>query len=350
MLTKDDLMKNSVVALKRVLEFSHELDRDSELPDIERIAGMYPRGFLSIYAAPAGTGKTWFMQYIACRLSCGGNILAGLVPKSRKLKTVILAGETGKYLLDRRLQSTCWAYDPKRIHVYDAVELQREEIPIMLNTTEGKATLITILDHEKPDILFIDTLISFHTADESKQGEMTGIYTFLLRIAKEFNCAIVLNHHTRKRSTKNPGAKMTQDDIIGSSAAVRLCSCAYVAEKVEDEITDDEGMPTVRVNNVKSWDKRIPEFSYSFITDEATGRIDFEIEWGMTEQTATWSLRDRTMQLIKSYEPGAMLKLDDVAASLNTSKDTARKYLEEMTAKKKLERCKLMGITVWKVL
>lgn len=343
-------MKSSVEALKRVLEFSHELDRDANLPDIERIAGLYPRGFLSIYAAPAGTGKTWFMQYIACRLSCGGNILAGLVPKSKKLKTVILAGETGKYLLDRRLQLTCWAYDQKRIHIYDAVELQREEIPIMLNTPEGKATLITILDHEKTDVVFIDTLISFHTADESKQGEMTGIYTFLLRLAKEFNCAIVLNHHTRKRSTKNPTAKMTQDDIIGSSAAVRLCSCAYVAEKVEDEITDDEGMPTIRVHNVKSWDKRIPDFTYSFINDEATGRIDFAIDWGMTEQTASWSLRERTERLVNSYEAGAMLKLDDVAASLNTSKDSARKYLDELANKKKLERYKLMGATLWKVI
>lgn len=350
MLDKDDFMKNSVDNLKRVVTYSRELDRDADLPDIERIAGLYPRGYLSLYAAPAGTGKTWFMQYISCRVSCGGNILAGLVPKSKKMKTVIMAGETGKYLLDKRLQATCWAYDKKRIHVYDAVEMQRDEIPIMLNTDEGKASLITILDYEKPDLLFIDTLISFHTADESKQGEMTGLYTFLLRLAKEFNCAIVLNHHTRKRSTKNPNAKMTQDDIIGSSAAVRLCSCAYIGERIVDEVEDDEGMPTIRVKNVKTWDKRLPDFSYKFITDEATGRIDFAIDWGSNARTEEWSLRERVSSLVATFEVGAMLKADIIAAELCTSKDSARKYLDELADKRVLDRYKLMGETLWKVL
>lgn len=342
-------MSDTNSALSRVIAFSHELDRDSQLPDIERIAGLYPRGFISIFAAPAGTGKTWFMQYIACRLSCGGNILAGLVPKSKKYKTVILAGETGKYLLDKRLQNTCWTYDKSKIHVYDAVELQREEIPIMLNTPEGKTSLIAILDHEKPDIMFIDTLISFHTADESKQGEMTGIYTFLLRLAKEFDCAIVLNHHTRKRSTKNPTAKMTQDDIIGSSAAVRLASCAYIVEQIQDEVDDDEGMPTIRVHNVKTWDKRLPDFSYKFIVDEASGLLDFAIDWGSNANTEAWSLRERVAKLIESHESGAMLKIEDVARELVTSKDSARKYLDELVSKHRLERTKLMNITVWRV-
>lgn len=349
MLEKDDFMRSSVENLKRVVTYSRELDRDAELPDIERIAGLYPRGYLSLFAAPAGTGKTMFMQYISCRVSCGGNILAGLVPKSKKMKTVIMAGETGKYLLDKRLQATCWAYDKKRIHVYDAVEMQRDEIPIMLNTDEGKASLITILDYEKPDLLFIDTLISFHTADESKQGEMTGLYTFLLRLAKEFNCAIVLNHHTRKRSTKNPTAKMTQDDIIGSSAAVRLCACAYIAERAEDEINDDEGMPTVWVHNVKTWDKRLPDFAYKFITDEASGRLDFAIDWGSNARSEEWSLRERVKSVVSSYEAGAMLDAETIAAELVTSQDSARKYLDELAASGLLERYKLMGKTLWKV-
>lgn len=343
-------MKISVDTLARISSFGHELDRDAEIPDVENIAGLYPRGFLSLYASQAGTGKTWFMQYIACRLSVGGNILAGLVPKSKKYKSVILAGETGKYLLDRRLKATCWAYDKKRIHIYDAIELQREEIPVMLNTQEGKTTLIAILNHEKPDCLFIDTLISFHTADESKQGEMTDIYTFLLKTAKAFNCAIIVNHHTRKRSTKNPTAKITQDDVIGSNVGVRLANCVYVAEQTIDNVQDDEGMPTIRVHNTKNWDKRIPDFSYKFITDEASGLLDFAINWGTTEETQAWSLRERVSRFINNLETGAFIKPDDIASALVTSKDSARKYLDELVSKKKLERVKLMNSITWKVL
>lgn len=340
---------NNSDKLERILQFGHELDRNTEIPEIEKIAGLYPRGFLSIFAAPPGTGKSWFMQYISCRLSRGGNILNGLVPNSKPLKSVILAGETGKDLLIRRLQSTCWAHTPKNIKVYDCIELQREDLNLMLNTQEGRLAFLTICEKEQPDIIFIDTLISFHTADESKQGEMTSIYSFLLKSAMTFNCAIVLNHHTRKRSTKNPAAKMTQDDVIGSSVAVRLSNCVYISEQIHDELSDDEGMPTVIVHNVKNWDKRIPDFSYKFITDEATGKIDFAINWGFTEETQKWSLRERVKNLIASYDEGASITAEIVANELGTSKDNARRYLNEFTDKGLLERFYLMGVLTWNV-
>lgn len=343
-------MSNLDSMIAKVISLGHELDRDQPLPDIEKIAGLYPRGFLTLYAAQAGTGKTWFMQYIACRLSMGGNILAGLVPKSKRMKTVIFAGETGKYLLNKRLQSTCWAYDKSRIRVYDAVELQREEIPIMLNSEEGRLTTLAIMEHEKPDIIFYDTLISFHTADESKQGEMTTIYTFLLKLAKEFDCAVVVNHHTRKRSVKNPNSRLTQDDVIGSNVGVRLASRVFIAERLQDSITDDEGMPTISVHDVKQWDKRIPDFSYQFIVDPESNLIDFAIEWGNTEQSINWSLRERVTNLVKSHEAGAILKAEDVARELVTSTDNARKYLDELVTKRRLERQKFMNATVWRVL
>lgn len=342
-------MKISVITKKPITDYGKELERNPNLPDIEKIAGLYPRGFISIFAAQAGTGKTWFMQYLACRLSMGGNILAGLIPNSKKYKSVILAGETGKYLLDKRLSATCWAFDGKRIKVYDAIEMQRDEIPIMLNTQEGRTTLVSILAMENPDIVFIDTLISFHSVDESKQSEMTSIFTFLLKSAREFNCAIVLNHHTRKRSTKNPTARLTQDDVIGSNAGARLTNCIYIAERVRNEATCDEGMPTIEVRNVKNWEKEIPPFTYHFITDEASGKIDFAIDWGISHEQAEWSLRDRIGTLIHSLEAGAILTPESVASQLVTSKDNARRYLEEFTQRGMLTKQVLMGKSSWRV-
>lgn len=348
-------MSISSKTLNRVSAFSHELDREEQLPDIERIAGLYPRGYMSILAAQAGTGKTWFMEYIACALSVGGNILNGLVPNSKRMKTVIFAGETGKYLLAKRLQATNWPYDKSRVKVYDAIELQREEIPILLNTTEGRATLIQILETERPDVIFFDTLISFHAADESKQGEMTSIITFLLKVAEAFNCAVVLNHHLRKRNNKVTKTPTTpnQDDVIGSNVAVRMASSVFIAY---DTSTDDpqaeeelEGMPLVTIKEVKSWDKKVPTFSYQMIHDD-NGKIDFLIEWGITEKTRERSLRERISTLIDSHEAGAIISADDVARDLSTSKDNARKYMEELASKGRVERQKFMNSTVWRVL
>lgn len=350
-------MAISSKTLTRVSAFSHELDREEQLPDIERIAGLYPRGYMSIFAAQAGTGKTWFMEYIACALSRGGNILDGLVANSKRMKSVIFAGETGKYLLAKRLQATNWNYDKSRIKVYDAIELQREEIPILLNTTEGRATLITIMEQEKPDVIFFDTLISFHSADESKQGEMTSIVAFLLKIAEAFNCAVVLNHHLRKRSNKTFKAKTTvtptQDDVIGSNVAVRMAASVFIAYAADEEEAEEaatfNGMPLVTIKEVKSWDKKVPIFSYQMIHDDAE-KIDFVIEWGKNAVSQERSLRERVSALVNSHETGAILSADDVARELNTGKDNARKYMEELAEKGRVARQKFMNATVWRVL
>lgn len=339
--------------IEKVLALGHNLDREANTPVIEMIAGLYPRGALSIVAAQAGTGKTWFMQYLACRLSVGGNILAGLVPKSKAYKTLIFAGETGKDLLNLRLKATCWDYNKEKIRVYDAVEMQINEVPIMINTPEGKATFITLLNAEQPDLVFFDTLISFHGADESKQAEMTGIYTYLLKMAHAFNCAIVLNHHTRKRSQKNPLARFTQDDVIGSNAAVRLASQVLILTDVgkeQKELEEDEGMPTVRVDNVKSWGKRIPSFTYHFINDEATGKLTFAISWeDPSAANGEWSTRDRVQKLIESMEAGAIITTQTVTTNLLTGADSARKYLDEYTSRGLLEKMKLPTGTAWRV-
>ena len=243
-------MKISSEKLSRVASFGKTLNRNNRVADVERIAGLFPRGHLSIVASMAGTGKTWFTEYLACKLSMGGSILNGLASKSKRMKTVILAGETGTDLLDYRLSLSKWDYDPERIKAYNAVEMMMSNLPCMMNTPEGQETIITIFAHEKPDIVFVDTLISFHSVDESKQGEMTAIYTFLLRLAKAFNCAVVVNHHTRKRPANFTGKRFTQEDIIGTSAGVRLCACAFVimAEDTGISAATHAAQPTAQHN------------------------------------------------------------------------------------------------------
>ena len=337
-------MKISSEQVTRIAKFSRQLDRSNKIADVERIAGMFPRGFVSIVASMAGTGKTWFTEYIACQLSVGGKILGGLVAKSRKLKVVIMAGETGTDLLDYRLSLTKWEYDSSRIHVYNAVDMMMSNIPCMLNTHEGQETFATIFAHEKPDIVFIDTLISFHSMDESKQGEMTAIYTFLLRLARAFNCAVVVNHHTRKRPANFSGKRFTQEDIIGTSAGVRLCASAFVI-MAEDT---GEGNSKMLVSNVKSWYTKVPEFEYTFIRDEE-GLIDFAVNFDVDTKNFMWSVRERFASLLKSYEPGAIVKVADMARELGVDTENLRYYVKEAEKGGRLQRVKLLNETAYKV-
>lgn len=345
-------MKISPDKLARVLEFGKTLERKNDLPDIEKIAGLFPRGFMSIVASAPGTGKTWLMQYLTCQLSTGGRILNGLVAKSKPYKSIILSGETGSYLLEKRLSLTNWSYDSRRIKVYSSVDMSLAGMNCMINTQEGQETLIAIVYQEKPDIIFLDTLISFHTCDESNQAEMTAIYTFLLRIAKSFNCAVVLNHHTRKKG-RGPDKvlRYTQDDVIGSSASIRLASAVYAIEKVNDETNNDRGMPKMMVHNVKNWDKRVPDFTYQFIHPlDDEDLIDFKIGFDTDNVNIFWSMRERLKEYISSLERGTYINPEGAAQSINTTPENARNYLEEFTKKNLLDREKVAGKLMYRVL
>lgn len=340
-------MKISNDKLKVLAQFGREMYRDDTTPDIERIAGMFPRGYISIVASMAGVGKTWLMQYTACQLSMGGKVLNGIVHKSPAYKTLIMTGETGGFLMDKRLGKTNWEYNPKNIKVYSAVEMSIKEIPILLNDANGRENITAIIWTEKPDLVYFDTLISFHSCDESKQGDMTAIYTYLLRLAQSFNCAVVCNHHMRKRpaNTKSGDYRYTQDDVIGTSAGVRLSSAVYLLTAEDKEF----GKSEVTVRNVKAWDKKIPSFKYSIVKDQTSGLLDMAISFDTEGNNIFWSMRERLAELVKSYPAGTIIKPEIAAREIQTSTENCRCYLEELVKHDTLNRIKIAGVYMYKV-
>lgn len=341
--------------LNMLLSSGEEMFRDDVTPDIERIAGLFPRGYISVVASMAGAGKTWLMQYLACKLSIGGNILDGVVARSPKYKSLILAGETGKKLLDKRLAKTNWEYEPRNIKVYEAQKLTKLGIKYMLNTPEGQENIAAIVNTERPTVLWVDTFLSFHTVDESKMAEMNALFQFLLRMAGFYNLAIVLNHHTRKKPNSTTGEKhrYTQDDVIGSSTVARLSNAVFIIS-----VEDLGGGRTVQtVTNVKNWDKKVPPFTYEFIeTDE--GYTDFKIGFDTEGNNIVWSTKTRLRDYIASMAEGTILTIPEICAFLHIHQDTARLYLEEYAKKKEghptrntlLEKITFMGKVAYRVL
>lgn len=334
---------------KKIIQSTGEnLFRDDVTPDAELIGGMFPRGYISLVASQAGAGKTWFMQYLACQLSIGGRILDGMVAKSPKYKTLILAGETGKKLLDKRLAKTNWMYEPKNIRIYEAIKWAKLGIPYMINTKEGQETIAEVVEIERPTIMWLDTFISFHTADESKMNEMTSVYQYLIRMANYYNMAIVLNHHTRKKPAKSEGTKVTytQDDVIGSSAGVRLANNVFIISV--RELQGGKSIQTVK--NVKSWDKKVPPFSYEFITDD-DGYLDFHLNFMIDGETPSWSTHQRLNEYLSSMPINAYVTPTEAGKFVKLHPDTVRDYFEQQAKDKngRLKKTQLMGKIVFQV-
>lgn len=306
--------------IAQVIKFSTKLDKARKVDDIEKIAGMFPRSFYSIVASMAGTGKTWLMQYIACQLSLGGEILNGLSNEHAR-KVLIFSGETGSDLLTLRLQKTAWTVDPERVKVYSALEMATAGINCWINTPDGQDTILSIVAIERPDIIFFDTLISFHTADESKQGEMTALYVWLARLARAFKCAIVCNHHTRKRPAQDSKRKFTQEDVIGSSAGVRLAANVFVVTSQE---TNSGGFINT-VDNVKSWDKKTPTFTYELINTPSG--LDFQINLNVNPLI---SVPTTFFEWIKSMPMGSMFSIKDIEKACKCTRYMAQEQIDRL--------------------
>ena len=131
----------------------------------------------------------------------------------------------------------------------------------MLDDNEGWLNVLRLVDMYKPDIIFIDTFSSFHERDENKATEMKPIIRRLASLARENHIAVVLIHHSRKRTAKERTLSLSQDDVIGSSILNRLVGLIVGIEPMKD----DE--KTLLVKPLKTWFSAFMPFTYRLALD-----------------------------------------------------------------------------------
>lgn len=185
-----------------------------------------------------------------------------------------------------------WAVNPDNVLVIDQHDFELQNIDVMLDSAEGFINVKRIMKAHKPDLLVFDTFSSFHERDENKATEMKPIVKNLANIARDFNCAVVLVHHSRKCTAKERSLSLNQDDVIGSSILNRLVGLIIGIEPMTRE---DES--TLLVRPLKTWFKAFMPFTYK-ITQDLDGR--------------------------------AIMQTDLVPASVNNSKIAVWNYLNEV--------------------
>ncbi len=308
------------------------LDPNIKLPPQEFIGGLFPRGFLSAIVAPSGTGKTMFMQKFVSDLSIGGTILDGVAENEPPRKCLIFAGEAGGELLLRRGASLKWPINPQRVKIVDQYKFESNGKTVMLDEYEGFENIKSIIDMVKPDIIFFDTLMSFHGKDENKNSEMKPIIKKLNDLAKEYNIAIVLNHHSRKRSAKERSLSLNQDDVIGASIFNRFISLIVGIEPMKD---DEKNL---LVKPLKSWFKTFMPFAFT-LTEDENGQSVFEIDLSPegvnNSRVAVWNY------LRANFTPGDWFSFPQILLSEiegNVTEWQCRRSLAALIKDKKIKK------------
>ncbi len=212
--------------------------------------GIFPRGYVSMLVGEPASGKTWFMLSM-CRGIADGAMGLGSPIHYKQGRAVILAGETGIGLLCTRYKELGFPVHPENITVFSAAMCTGDDT-LMLDTERGIANLTEIVTELKPDVIFVDTLISFCSGDESDIKLMADPVRKLTVVAQKAKTAIVLCHHFRKKK-QGVASGLTLSEVIGTSAFTRLA--ALVAG-----ISVDGDCRTVQC--IKSWYHPFQRFDF----------------------------------------------------------------------------------------
>ena len=237
------------------------LDPNTDLPPQIFIGNIFPCGFLSAIVAPPGTGKTMFIQKLVSDLSIGGSVFDGFAENEPVRKCLIFSGEAGFDLMVRRGAQLKWPINPDNVLVVDQHSFESNDTSVMLDDTEGFDNIDRLIKMYKPDIVFFDSLVSFHEKDENKAVDMKPIFKKLEKLAKDKNFALVLVQHSRKRTAKERSLSLVQDDVIGSSVFNRLVALIIAIEPMKD---DEQ---TLLVRQLKNWFRGFTPFTYKITED-----------------------------------------------------------------------------------
>jgi hypothetical protein len=201
---------------------------------IELIAGMFPRGDVSLMFGKAGCGKTIFIDYLARQLSEGGTIMGGCLLKNEPArKVVFFEAEVTKKLFANRKYDFGWGGNAANLKYIFQSELVKRGMWLDF-ATDGEY-FREIFKQERPDLVVFDTMQGFHSLDENRASDMKTVMTCLKQWAAEFNCAIVIIHHARKGNTQFKKERLTEEDAQGSNIILRQPGAVYLIERLKLE-------------------------------------------------------------------------------------------------------------------
>ena len=326
-----DSQKREYSIREKLLNVAKPLNPKAKIDPQLFIGGIFPVDFVSVLAAPSGTGKTIFMQKFVSDLSIGGSVFDGFIDDEPARKCLIFAGEAGYDLLIRRGASMKWAVNPVNVPVIDQHDCETEDIPIMLDDNEGWSNVLRYVDMFKPDIVFIDTFSAFHERDENKATEMKPLIRNLAKLAIDNHIAVVLVHHSRKRTAKERTLSLSQDDVIGSSIINRLVGLIVGIEPMKD----DE--KTLLVRPLKTWFSAFMPFTYR-LTEDFWGHTVMQTDLAPASvnnsRIAVWNY------LIQTFAKGEWFSAGQIVLSeinCDVSERQIRSILAEFVKNKKLQ-------------
>lgn len=233
----------------------HGFNTHKEIKKTEYICGLFPRGGITVLAGSSGVGKTTLEQKIIHDSSIGGDILNGFAKNEPKRKSIIIAGELGEKGLTERAQEYGWHSDRNLVEVIDLLDFEEMGHSLILNEDTGRANIEHLAQTPGLDVLYLDSFGMFYTGKETDNDALRAVFHWLLKIARKYNIAVVIIHHSRKRLSNEQQKPLTLDDVIGGNAISRYAHRVIAVEY-------NSKLKANTVTCLKSWGVFFNTFTY----------------------------------------------------------------------------------------
>jgi hypothetical protein len=178
------------------------------------VDGLLRRGEICNFIGASKTGKTWMLYHLIAALASGGAWLGRQCTQSRVL------------LVDNELHPE--TAKNRMANVVDALGMDKATFDERVRVAFVRGRMATLEDVEATlrgagrgafDVIALDAFYRFlNGVDENANGEMTGVYNHLDRIAEFSGAAIINVHHSSKGDQSN---KATTDVGSGAGAIAR---------------------------------------------------------------------------------------------------------------------------------
>lgn len=209
------------------------------LPEIEWVWEHWiPRGMLTVFGAMPSAGKSYVALDIARRIIEGTTFPDGS-PVQKCGCVIYVDAENVPQIHNQR--ATAWEMDRSQLYL---MMPSQERLIIDLNSDFDQDRLAEWVWEKQPELVIVDSLSSLTLRGENAIEDVRHVLVFLNRLALDYNCGMMVNHHLRKPGAQLPlPTFLTFHDLRGSSHIAAMGRSIIGLHWVQTGPTQDMNSP-----------------------------------------------------------------------------------------------------------
>lgn len=210
--------------------------------DLQPIAWLWPnwlpRGMLSLLGASPGAGKSLVALDLARRIIHNAGFPDGAAIPDPGSPVIYVDAEAVPQIQNQR--AIAWNMDRNRLYLMLPGETYGM---IDFGAEAHQDRLIEMCHALEPDLIVIDSLSSISVRGENNIEDVRNILGFLSAVAREYEAAVLLIHHLRKRSRLPLMDLVSVDDFRGSSHIIAMARSVLALSIIQDGPEPDRNGP-----------------------------------------------------------------------------------------------------------